>query len=217
MTLPQAPVAVLLDFDGVIVDSVALKIQAYFDVYEDATPAQRERMSVLQRRHGGITRRIKFEWFEREIFGRTPTDAELDRLAAAYATRVHAAVIACPLIAGALEFLDAAHSRSDLHVVSGTPQDELRDIVERRGLARYFRSVSGAPETKPAAFARILATHDYPAARVVAIGDAITEFDAAERLGVAFLGITDARGNPFASDVAVLPTMEGAAARLGFD
>lgn len=206
----------LLDFDGVIVESVALKIQAFVDIYRDATPEQLARIHEHQRLHGGVTRRLKFDYFEREVFGRPATPEALDRLTADYAGRVHGAVLACPLVPGALEFLETTHRQTELHVVSGTPHDELRDIVARRGLSRYFRSVVGAPTTKRDAFAAILAASRHPPGRVVAVGDAITEFDAARSLGIAFLGIAAVKENSFPDGVQVLPTMEGAARVLGF-
>jgi beta-phosphoglucomutase-like phosphatase (HAD superfamily) len=217
LPLPQRPVAILLDFDGVIVESVPLKIQAYLDIYRDEPADKLEQIRAHQREHGGVTRRLKFEYFEREVFKRPASAADLDRLAADYASRVVGGVLACPLVAGALDFLEATYRRTALHLVSGTPHGELHDIVAQRGLARYFRSVVGAPTKKRDAFAAILAAAGHPPESVVAIGDAITEFDAARSLGVAFLGISDAPESPFPPGVPVLPTMEGAAARLGFD
>jgi hypothetical protein len=38
--LPKSPVAMLLDFDGVIVDSVQLKIKSFLTVYAPPTPTQ---------------------------------------------------------------------------------------------------------------------------------------------------------------------------------
>jgi phosphoglycolate phosphatase-like HAD superfamily hydrolase len=216
MPLPLRPVAILLDFDGVIVESVALKIQAYLDIYRDEPPEKLAQIRAHQREHGGVTRRLKFEYFEREVFRRPASAEHLDRLAADYASRVVDGVLACPFVPGALDFLEATYRQAALHLVSGTPHGELHAIVAQRGLGRYFRSVVGAPTTKRDAFAAILAAGGHPPERVVAIGDSITEFDAAQSLGVAFLGISDAPDSPFAPSVAVLPTMEGAASRLGF-
>jgi phosphoglycolate phosphatase-like HAD superfamily hydrolase len=216
--LPHQPVALLLDFDGVIVQSVALKIQAFLDIYADASDDERARILEHQRAHGGVTRRIKFEYFEREVFRRPADAATLDRLAADYARRVHAGVLACPFVPGAPEFLEIASRRCDLHIVSGTPHAELEDIVARRGLARYVTTIAGAPETKRDAFLRILSEHGYPATRTLAVGDATTEYDAARELGIPFLGIVaEGDANRFPGDVPVLPTLERLAASIGFD
>jgi beta-phosphoglucomutase-like phosphatase (HAD superfamily) len=215
--VPTEPVAVILDFDGVVVESVELKIQAFLTMYAHESPEKRQAILEHQRTHGGVTRRLKFAHFERELFGRPGDPATLDRLAAGYAKLVHAAVLACPFIRGAIDFLEASHGRTDLHVVSGTPEEELLDIIDRRGLARYFKTVHGAPKTKPEAFRLILDANRYAHDRVVAVGDATTEYDAAVALQMPFIGIVaNADDNPFPPGVPVLPTLEGLAARIGF-
>ena len=94
------------------------------------------------------------------------------------------AVLRSPFIAGAQALLAAAQDKVDMHVVSGTPEEELRLVIAERGLAPFFRTVWGAPATKVEAFGRILRDHRYETARVVAIGDAMTECWAAQELGI---------------------------------
>lgn len=214
--LPRPPVALLLDFDGVIVDSVEIKVRAYSDVYAGEDPQLLRQIDEYQILHGGVTRRDKFAHFERTLFGRPADDATLDRLAAAYREHVYEAVLACRFIDGAEAFLEHAHGHVDMHLISGTPRDELVDIVTQRGLAHYFDSVHGAPAKKPAAFAQIVASRGYDPARTVAVGDSITEYLAARDLGIPFLGIIPAGWKvPFPAEVPVLPTLAEAGALLG--
>ena len=216
--IARPPAAVFLDFDGVIVASVALKVQAFLTIYENEDKAKLDQILAYQRLHGGITRRLKFRHFERQLFGRPGDDAAIEKLARAYAGIVHDAVLSCPYIAGAIEFLDAAKGRTALHVVSGTPEEELLDIVERRGLAPYFATVQGAPTSKPEAFAWILEEYGYAPEGCVAVGDATTEFDAARGLEIPFFGIVAGQEpSPFPAEVPVLPSLEKLASALGFD
>src|SRR5262249_11263890 len=100
--------------------------------------------------------------------------------------------------------------------VSGTPQDELRRIVEARGLAPFFKSVLGAPTTKPEAFAGILRGSGYAAQDVLAVGDSMTEFWAAEELGIPVLGIVAEQSTTqFPATVPTLPSLKNAAVLLG--
>ena len=211
------PVALLLDFDGVIVDSVRIKIEAYLRIYAGEDPGKLQAIYEHQRSHGGLTRRVKFRHFETEVFGRSVTDEGIERLSAEYTRLVHEAVLACPFIPGAREFLDRARGRAAMHVISGTPHEELEDIVRRRGLAPYFASWHGAPATKLDAFRDILATFGYPAHRALAVGDATTELHAANALGVPFLGVGLHDGEAaFPEGVPVVPTLEGVGEALGF-
>ena len=212
------PDALLLDFDGVILDSVPIKIDAFLKIYANEPPEKLQAVFDHQRAHGGVTRRVKFRHFETQVFGRTVTDEIIESLSASYTRLVHEAVLTCPFIPGARELLECAHGRAAMHVISGTPHEELADIVNRRGLAPYFATLHGAPATKLDAFREIVSTRGYLPHRVLAIGDATTEFLAATELGIPFLGVTPA-GEPatFPAGVPVVASLEGVATVLGFE
>jgi phosphoglycolate phosphatase len=215
--IPVRPRALLLDFDGVVVESVTLKINAFFDVYADVTPEQHAQIEAYQRVHGGVGRGLKFRHFEKVLYGRDADDERIRYLSNEYARRVYEAVVACPYVDGAEDFLRAVHGKSDMHVISGTPVDELANICRRRNIAQFFTSIHGAPETKRDAFRHIVETHGYDTKTLLAIGDATTERDAARALGIAFLGVVpDPDKNPFSADEPVIPNLVGLAARLGF-
>jgi phosphoglycolate phosphatase len=217
LALPKRPAALFLDFDGVIVESVRLKIDAFLRIYAGEHPEKLAAILEHQRTHGGVTRRLKFRHFERHVFGREVDDDRIEQLSREYTRLVHDAVLACPFVAGAPEFLDRMHGHANLHVISGTPLDELSDIARRRNLAGYFASLHGAPETKPEAFARILSAFDYQPREVLAVGDATTECDAAAALGIPFLAVVPVgEPNPFPPGLPTVPTLEGLAERLGF-
>ena len=55
--LTRNPAAIILDFDGVIVASVALKVQAFLTVYENEDAAKLQQILDYQREHGGVTSR----------------------------------------------------------------------------------------------------------------------------------------------------------------
>jgi len=216
MRIPQPPEALLMDFDGVILDSMELKTRAFATVYEGEAPSRLEQVLAYQRLHGGVTRRTKFEYFQRNIFDRPADRDTIDRLASTYRDIVYEAVVACPFVRGAEEFLKAAQGRLDLHVVSGTPQEELLEIIDRRNLASYFHTIVGAPATKRAAFRAILSETKLIPTMAAAIGDATTEYWAAEELGIPFIGVTPSgKSNPFPATVPVLQTLEDLPGILG--
>src|SRR5262249_14668633 len=155
-------------------------------IYADEDPAKLAAVLEHQRAHGGVTRRLKFWYFEKHIFDRDVDDCRVEQLSRQYTQLVHDAVLACPFVPGAQDFLGQVHGEAAMHVVSGTPLEELVDIVRRRNLGYYFTSLHGAPETKIEAFAKILGEHRYNPREVLAVGDATTEYDAAMELGIPF-------------------------------
>jgi phosphoglycolate phosphatase-like HAD superfamily hydrolase len=187
MTLPCD--AIVFDFDGVIVDSTALKLEAFVTLYRPYGEAVVEAVKDYQLAHGGISRIPKLRYFEEELLGRPATEERLAELAARYNAMVEEAVVAAPAIAGAEAFLRRHAGRLPMFVASGTPEEELVRIVERRGLAEYFMEVRGAPAIKEAIVAELLPAHGLTADRTVFVGDATTDYHAAAHHGMPFVGV----------------------------
>lgn len=221
MPAPFAPPrfrALLLDFDGVVLQTAALKNRAFAAAYAGADPKALQEITDYAEAHGGVTRRDKFAHIERSWFGRDADGPALDRLTAGFRARVFDAVLAADFVPGAERFLDLASASMAVHLVSGTPHEELLEVVRARGFGRWFASVDGAPPDKRATFARLLREHGYAPSEALAVGDALTEYEAARALGVPFLAIVPPGArNRFPADVPAVPSLEPAPALLGLD
>jgi len=182
--------AVIFDFDGVILDSVSLKTELFVRCYDnEPSMEQQAHIREYQARHGGVGRGEKFAYFERALFNREPTPDSLARLSRLYGDLLAAEIEACRYLPGALAFLDALHGKMPLHLVSGTLHGDLVRILDQRNLTRYFTAMIGSPTSKIDAFHRIITMEAYDPATVLAIGDSMTELEAANATGTQFIGI----------------------------
>lgn len=206
--------AIVFDFDGVLVESVDVKTRAFAALYDPHGTDVVEQVVAWHLAHGGVSRYEKFRHFHRAFLGRTLASADESELGERFSALVEEAVIVADWVPGAREFLDAWHTRLPLFVASGTPEEELLRIIERRGMAHYFAGVAGAPRKKGAILRDFLARSDAAPARLLMVGDAMTDFDGATEAGVSFLGIAPAGANPFPAGVPVLPDLNGLAAFL---
>ncbi len=201
--------AIAFDFDGVILDSVWMKVNLFFECYDEPiSEAQRAEMLAHLVHHGGVGRAAKFAHYERAIFGREPDPAVVAARSQRYSDLLMARIDTCPELPGARAFLERMQARLALHLISGTSHDDLQRITRERDFARYFRSITGAPTTKPVAFAAVLKSGNRQPHEVLAIGDSFTEYDAARGLGLPFAGIVaPGEENPFPADVAIWQDM----------
>lgn len=208
------PDAVLFDFDGVVVESAAIKTDAFRALF--AQEPRLDEIVSLHERHAGVSRHVKFEMIYRDLLGRALPDAEKQALADRFQALVMERVIACPMVAGARELLEALRGRVPAVVVSGTPQDELNEIVERRSLSRYFVSLHGSPRRKPDIVRELLASNGWQASRVTMIGDALEDQQAAQANAVNFIGRV-ARGakNLFPAGTKIVEDLAPVPAMLG--
>ena len=76
----------------------------------------------------------------------------------------------------------------DFFISTGTPEEEIKIILEIKGLSKYFREVHGSPGKKPDHVKGILERFGYDKSEVVFIGDAPTDIEAARKNGITFIG-----------------------------
>ena len=191
------PEALLFDCDGVILDSAKLKLQIFREMLTELAPAKIDEIMHYYSTHGGTSRVRKFEYLLPNILGEPADPTRVDELATEFSQRVVERVVSCPFIAGAEEFLTRYHRDYACYVISGTPQPELRDIFHRRGIESWFAGIYGSPRTKAQVGQEIIAAHSYDRRRVVFLGDATTDRDAAAELGVHFIGLSGPHLDPF--------------------
>ncbi|HEX4492972.1 MAG TPA: HAD family hydrolase [Acidimicrobiia bacterium] len=177
--------AIVFDFDGVILESADVKTDAFIDLYAHHGPAVTAKVREHHLANLGISRFKKFAWISENVLGERLGDDASAALGRRFSELALAKVLAAPFVTGAEGALTAL--RVPLFVASGTPQDELTMIVERRGLTPRFREVHGSPSEKPAVLRGLMQRHSWSRDQVLFIGDGYTDYEAAVDAGVEFL------------------------------
>lgn len=178
--------ALILDFDGVILESNDLKTQAFVSVFS-RFPEHADAMMAYHRAHVSDTRFMKFKHLVFERLGRPGDDGLVQELAEAFSAETRRLLATCPFVPGAHAFLEMTSARVPLYLASVTPEAELQALLEARQLRQYFAKVYGCPPwTKATAVADIL-TGLGGAADVLFIGDSAGDQRAAITTGVEFL------------------------------
>lgn len=208
--------AVIFDCDGVILESMGIKRQAFRDMFADR-PDKLDDILALHIRHAGVDRLTKFEMIYRDILHEPLSATGKQALAARFERLVEEQVSACPMVAGASELMTTLADRVPMAVVSATPQAELERILARRNLAHCFRAVRGSPPPKTALVRALLAAEGWNAQRVLMVGDAAADCAAARDNGLAFIGrLPPGEPDPFPPGTAtvrdLVPLAEAAAA-----
>ncbi len=203
--------AIIFDFDGVVVESGTIKTQAFAELYRPYGADIVAAVVQFHLQNGGMSRYRKFRHFQEHFLHQPPlTEAEERQLDIRFSELVVEAVIAAEPVPGAIELIRQQSGKIPLFIASGTPEIELKVIVERRGLAPYFTAVRGAPALKKTIIAEILATHDLQPETVLMIGDAMADLEGAQANNTAFLGrIFPSDPNPFPTHIETVPDLRG--------
>jgi phosphoglycolate phosphatase-like HAD superfamily hydrolase len=117
-------------------------------------------------------------------------------------------VVTCPYVPGALEFIEKYANVFPLFIASGTPEDELEEILERRKIKDYFRETHGTPKGKPQIITDILERYDLDPHTMPFVGDAMNDYLAAAQAGIPFYGrVPLDLVNPFPLEIKVFPDL----------
>lgn len=193
--------ALALDFDGVVVESVELKNRAFGELFRDTHPERVEEVVAFQVANGGLSRFDKFPLIYERILGLPFPEGESERLDRRLTGLVYEGVVACPFVAGARELIERAARTLPVYVASATPEEEVRSLVEARGLAPFVRAAYGSPVAKADTLARIARELGVEPGAILFVGDSVNDQQAARASGVRFVGrVAPGDESPFAAD-----------------
>jgi phosphoglycolate phosphatase-like HAD superfamily hydrolase len=174
------------DFDGVIKESLDTKTRAYLALFEPFGAALAQRVREHHERHGGVSRLEKIPLYL-SWAGLQPGAQQVREYCDSFAAAVRQRVISCAWVPGAREYLEANHARQRFVLISATPEEEMKYIIESLGMTSWFAEVHGAPQPKAAAVRSVLQRWACAAQDSLLIGDSIADYEAACSAGVPFL------------------------------
>lgn len=191
--------AVFFDFDGVILDSVHVKTEAFAKMYRQYGPDIEKKVVEYHLKNGGISRFEKFRYYYENLLNKDITEKELKQSGEVFTKLVLKGVLESPFIDGVMDTLKQLRNyKIPAYIVSGTPDDELDYIVKKKNLSYFFKEVHGSPRHKSEIINHILKDNNYKSDNCLFIGDAMSDHKAARETGVCFLGIVkDYEKSPF--------------------
>ena len=189
--------AIIFDFDGVLCESLEIKKEAFRRLFLDY-PQSLDRIVDFHMSNGGMSRFEKFQIIYRDILKAKLTPHQSKVLDRQFTEFSHQYVVRAPLVVGAGEFLKEYFRKLLFFIVSGTPQKEMRAIVQEKKLAPYFKGVYGSPRGKGELISLILSENKLKKNEVIFIGDSLADHQGALDAGVRFIGrIHNRYPNPF--------------------
>ena len=177
---------IILDFDGVIVESVDIKHQAFKNLLPEY-PEIQEQIMEYHLANNAISRYIKFKYIVENILEQQYDSHYEQLLKDRFNSYTIEQIIKCPFVPGALELLHYCSNKLPLYLVSATPLHELTIILEGRQLLHYFKGVYDAPTQKGDIIKEILSKENISADEAIYIGDNREDYEAAKEAGVIFV------------------------------
>lgn len=177
---------VFWDFDGVIKESVAVKTEAFVQLFEPFGDEVSRRVRAHHEAHGGMSRFEKIPIYLAWA-GMPVTDSGVAEYCRCFSDIVLRRVVDAPWVAGVERILRENPYGQEFILVTATPQEEVDEILMAIDLRSCFSEVFGAPIKKGAAIRTCLLHRNIPPSRCLMVGDAMADMDAALENGISFL------------------------------
>lgn len=178
---------IVLDFDGVILDSEGIKDDAFKFLYR-RHPQSLDQIINYHKEYRATTRFEKFKYITENILKEKYTDQLKEKLSCQFSEFVFEKTIICPFIDGAKEFLEHFSEKIPLYIASINPQKDLENILKARALNVFFKKVYAIPWKKSDALREILKIESIVPDEAVFIGDTFNDYKAAEETNIPFIG-----------------------------
>jgi phosphoglycolate phosphatase-like HAD superfamily hydrolase len=183
--LRSGAAGIVLDFDGVVVDTEGEKL----DALVQALCLQEPFLSRMRLRLGemigvGRAERLSHAWrdvFEQEIDERYRSEILND-----YARRTGAIARSAKLVAGVDRFLRAKRT-AQVFIVSSAPEQDIGIALRRHGLDDLCAAIAGGCGDKGTVITTLLERYAVDAAGVVMVGDTMADQHAAIAAKVSFV------------------------------
>lgn len=182
----------VLDCDGVVLNSNKTKVNAYFEVAKrnGATDAQAQALVDHHIQKGSFPRNGKIAYYLKEILKQEVTDEVMQQYMHTFDEILDRTLMDCEVASGLLPLREASR-HSKWMLLSGGDQRELRTIFARRNLADLFDAgIFGGPDTKDIVLAREKANGNLQLPALF-IGDSKYDYEAATRAGLDFVFLSD--------------------------
>lgn len=190
--------AVGFDFDGVVVDSNDIKEQAFLDIFKGEAPEHYDALVAFHEANPALSRSPTMRGCAKEVLGLEGEAAEslTEAWVALYTKLTRQRVTDCPYILGAKELIVELKKQYPILLASATPEGEVIKIVEARGITNLFDMIHGAPIDKTERMHEFMQKVDCGPEEFLYIGDSGSDWEAARKAGVHFIGIDQGKKFP---------------------
>ena len=179
--------AIIFDFDGVILESLEIKTNAFKKLYKSYGKEIVDKVAMHHLENGGVSRYEKFKIYHNQFLDIDLSMTNLQELSNKFSRIVMNEIIHVPFVKGAKEFIKKYHKKYFLFISSATPAGELTLICQKRKLSKYFKGIFGSPDPKTGHISHILDNWPIKKHEVVFIGDSASDRYAAKNQEINFI------------------------------
>jgi len=191
---------IVFDFDGVLKESVDIKTRAFSDIYSKYGTSVVDKVVEHHLNNGGISRYEKIKLYHKNFLNITSSDLEIQQIADFFSKIVLNKVVEAPFVKGAEKFIKKNYKKYSMFISTGTPHNEIIQIVKQNKINCFFIDVFGSPESKINHLNKISNQWKIKKNNMIFIGDSITDKTAANTFNIKFIARTNKNDDSLANE-----------------
>ncbi|MFN0118592.1 MAG: HAD family hydrolase [Elusimicrobiota bacterium] len=180
----------ILDFDGTLVDSNSIKLNAFNGCFLEFLQDFPGIIDYCHSNHH-TPRWIKFKHVYENILKRPYNAAIEQSLMARYEALTTKNIIKAPMILSADKFLKWSKKNKRVFLVSSTPTDILIQILKGRNMFESFEKVQGAPVKKSEYILSLSKELKTSVSKFLFWGDTLEDLNSAKESNCPFVGVVN--------------------------
>ena len=178
---------ILWDFDGVLMNSNAVRDIGFEKVLADYPAEQVTALMKYHKANGGLSRYVKFRYFFEVVRNESVSDEQIQELAKKFSSIMQEILFdKLLLINDSIEFVQQNFSKYKMHIVSGSDGVELRSLCKYLEIDKYFITIEGSPTIKNELVKHLLFKYKYNCEACVLVGDSVNDMEAARVNNISF-------------------------------
>jgi HAD superfamily hydrolase (TIGR01549 family) len=178
---------IFFDFDGVLAESVEVKTQAFRKLYLPYGEEIAQNVVNHHLQNGGISRFEKFKIYHQEWLNVQLDNIGMEKITLQFSNFVLEGVVNSTEVKGAFDFLEQNKENFQYYIITGTPTEEMKIILEKRNMDCFFKGVYGSPTKKTEWSEYIIGKEGLDRKSIVFIGDALADYEAAQNSSINFI------------------------------
>jgi phosphoglycolate phosphatase-like HAD superfamily hydrolase len=177
---------VVFDCDGVILDSNAIKTEAFWHALMGFPKRKVEALVDFHRKHGGVSRYEKIRYFFESLLN-DPDQTKYKIALERFQQYCQAQLRDAPLVPGVVAYLQRLRDgKIPMFVVSGSDETELKEVLRQKQILPFFERVLGSPTSKRENLKALL-EQECRVGPGIFFGDAQLDYDIAAEHGLNFV------------------------------
>ena len=182
---------VIFDCDGVILDSNQIKTKAFNKALVDQPKKKVTKFIAFHKKNGGISRKIKFEYFFYEIL-KLKNKNLIDKSLKRFKEYLVPKLVSSRYIKGVLRFIKTLKKKNiKIFIVSGSLQLELRKVFRKKKKDALFNEILGTPNDKIENINYLKKKYDLNFKKGIFFGDSKADWKAAKKFNIKFIFVNE--------------------------